>query len=93
MRIMFVIVVSVLYTLDDRRCLSNGSNGKGLSISDGVDIADACWAERRDRDDGEVGSSSPWFCRLRSACEGGGEETSIRREEVGRELIVSICLF
>lgn len=85
---MFVIVVSVLYTLEERLCLSNGSSGKGLSISDGVDLADACWAERMDRDDGDVESSSPWFCRLKSAFEGGGEETSIRRDELGCELIV-----
>jgi hypothetical protein len=86
---MFEIVVSVLYTLDDRLALSSGSSGRGLSRSEGVERADArLGTSLAGLDGGDVAISSPCFCSSSSALDGGGGVSPMRWDEPGRISIV-----
>ena len=86
---MLVIVVSVLYTLEDLRPNSDGSSGKGLSKSDELDLADLSLPGTRKLKGGDgVPSSNPLRCNSSNAFDGGGVVVCRRRAEVGRELMV-----
>lgn len=89
MWMIFVIVVSVLYTLEDLLPSSAGSSGKGLSKSDELDLAEVPLPGIRKLNVGDgVPSSNPLRCNSSSAFDGGGVVVSLRRAEIGRELIV-----